>query len=597
MTVLRKGGQLGPFVLDKRVAMGGMAEIWAARRQSDPSRVHALKVLLPNLARDQMLRDMFMDEVRIAERLRHPNIVQVDGVYEDGSWLFQAMELLDGKDLRRLLSACLKAGKRMPVPIAVMIATDVARALCYAHQAKSESGEALDIVHRDVSPHNVIVSKDGVVKVLDFGIARAKERLTKTTRGVIKGKAAYMAPEQALAQPLSPQTDVYALGIVLWEMLAMRRLFKGSSDAVVLAAVCEGDVPPIRLANPDVSEALSAVVMKMLSLRPTQRHASMKKVEYDLLRVLFAEFPDQDDTQAVLTAWVRPLLEPPKGTAVMPNTVLPPLNEDDATSTDTDPLPASLIDANTALKPRIPPPDAQTEAVAIAPGVEAPTEAVAVPDVPVVVGGGADPTIDDLGPQPGRGKQALNALDASTIGVSPVSSSDAADDTLQEVGAEADVARAVARVGLSREAIAEHPTELEGFHNRGPATPSETSRVTPVGPHRSEEVDAKGPTRPYSAEKRQALAPTEAVPAAPVVAARMTVESGPTEPPINRAPPSHAEVLAAAGKLQPSTDPPSAASKVPSIAPMAPRQSFALWWVLGLVVGIAVLLWVWLSTG
>lgn len=298
--------------------MGGMAEIWSAiDTQAEPANndLVALKVLLPELAVDPSLRTMFMDEVRLTMRLQHPNIVRVDGVFEVDHYLFHSMELLDGKDVRRLLSAAVQAGQRFPVSIALKIASATARALSYAHALKSDAGTSLEIVHRDISPHNILVCSNGTIKVLDFGIARAKERATKTAQGVIKGKLSYMAPEQAVAQPVSAQTDVFSLGIVLWEMLAMRRLFVGSSDAVTLGMVCEAQVPSLKEIYADLPDDLCELVHKMLALKPRHRTESMRAVDDGLMRVLYQLDNDVHGDEAV-ESWVAPFLEERPSTQV-----------------------------------------------------------------------------------------------------------------------------------------------------------------------------------------------------------------------------------------------------------------------------------------
>src|SRR5262245_27178012 len=197
---LASGKQLGPFTLDRRLALGGMAEIWLAVQNTERgARPTALKILLTPYARDPTFRGMFADEVRIASRLTHENIVEVYGSFEVEGHLFQAMEIVDGKDLRRVLSTLARAGESFPVALALLVGREVARALAYAHSKRGEDGKPLEIVHRDVSPHNVMLTRNGMVKVLDFGIASAAERLTRTRTGVIKGKISYMAPEQAMA--------------------------------------------------------------------------------------------------------------------------------------------------------------------------------------------------------------------------------------------------------------------------------------------------------------------------------------------------------------------------------------------------------------
>src|SRR5688572_11333405 len=218
-----------------------MAEIWSARRDGQAV---ALKILQPMFSKDQSFRAMFQDEVDIATKLTHANIVEVYGAHEIDGFVFQSMELIEGRDLRRVLSALARASRWFPVRFALYVGQHVARALAYAHARRGEDGRSLEIVHRDVSPHNVMIAMDGRVKVLDFGIARAAERLARTRPGVVKGKIPYMAPEQALAVGVTPQTDIFALGVVLWETLAMRRLFRAESDPELLQLVVRAEVPP-----------------------------------------------------------------------------------------------------------------------------------------------------------------------------------------------------------------------------------------------------------------------------------------------------------------------------------------------------------------
>ena len=175
---------LGPFILREKLALGGMAEIWAAEHEG---RAVALKILQPMFGKDQSFRAMFQDEVDIATKLKHANIVQVFGAHENDGFVFQSMELIEGRDLRRVLSGLARASRWFPVRMALSVGQQVARALAYAHARRGDDGRSLEIVHRDVSPHNVMIALDGRVKVLDFGIARAAERLARTRPGVIKG--------------------------------------------------------------------------------------------------------------------------------------------------------------------------------------------------------------------------------------------------------------------------------------------------------------------------------------------------------------------------------------------------------------------------
>ena len=460
MDVLDAGQKLGSFVLGERIAHGGMAEIWSATDETD--QVCALKILLPILSGDDELRTMFLDEVQIATRLRHPNIVRVMGVHEEGAWLFQSMELLDGQDVRRLLSKSVAAGERIPIAIAVTIARDVARGLAYAHGLRSPDGKAYEIVHRDVSPHNIIVTRDGLVKVVDFGIARAQERLTKTRPGLIKGKIAYMSPEQALGQVVDVTTDVFALGVVVWEMLAMRRLFVGENDAEILGSVCEADVPPVREQNPDVSPALADLVESMLAQRPRWRPESMAVVDARMNRILH-QFDDGPLDRDRLATWAHPRIGR-KSTKLMPPSG-----------------PSEVSTSDHAAPPRTEPTDsgasepAQALEATVGPGLA--TDAV---DVYASVS-----QSDERHPSDPAEIRATIQDEDETDGV-PVVDRATIQDPIEVIGLET---------------IQDDP---------GPEPPTDLAAPL-VSELSGESVDPLGATRPYSVDKQREVAPTEAV--------------------------------------------------------------------------------------
>ncbi len=304
---LARGAQLGPYVLGQRIALGGMAEIWSARRSNDGLDV-ALKVLLSPFSKDENFRMMFRDEVKIATQLTHENIVRVYDAHEIDGYLFLAMELIEGKDVRKILSSLVRQGKALPVPLVLWIVREVARGLSYAHGKRTSDGRSLGIVHRDISPHNVLVAKDGRVKLIDFGIARAGQRLTRTRTGIIKGKIAYMAPEQALAAGITLRTDIFATGIVFWEMLAMRRLFKRGTDVDVIEAVVRAEAPPIREENPDVPQAAADLLHRMLAQKASDRPSSMREVENGINRILARDFEPGAYGKEALSEWSLPIL-------------------------------------------------------------------------------------------------------------------------------------------------------------------------------------------------------------------------------------------------------------------------------------------------
>ncbi|HEX7941225.1 MAG TPA: serine/threonine-protein kinase, partial [Gemmatimonadaceae bacterium] len=234
------------FVILRSLAMGGMAEILLARVRdpAKPERLVVLKRMHRQLAVDREYVKMFVDEARLAITLRHPNVVEVYESGEDDGQCYIAMEYLHGHDLRRVLSQMAK--KRVPMRLAnaLSIARAVCRGLDYTHERTDASGELLGIVHRDVSPHNVLVTYGGRVKLVDFGIAKTTIQLARTRTGILKGKVAYMSPEQALGESLDRRSDVFCIGILLWEMTTGHWLYRRKSELETLKAVVEHDAPP-----------------------------------------------------------------------------------------------------------------------------------------------------------------------------------------------------------------------------------------------------------------------------------------------------------------------------------------------------------------
>lgn len=262
--------RLGRYRLSKRLGAGGMGEVFLATREPENTQV-VVKRVLPNLLGNPRFLRLFLDEMRIAARLEHPNIARIVELAEDrGSW-FVAMEYVDGLDLRELLKRHKEQGDRMPVEVAVHVAGAVAQALSYAHQVRDAQGRLLRIVHRDVSPHNVLVGRNGDIKLIDFGVAKAANKLVHTQAGMLKGKFPYMSPEQSHGKPVDGRTDVFALGIVLWEALTGAYLFRGKSDAQTVKLVRAANVTAASTIRPDVPPALDALLAKALRAEPRAR--------------------------------------------------------------------------------------------------------------------------------------------------------------------------------------------------------------------------------------------------------------------------------------------------------------------------------------
>jgi serine/threonine-protein kinase len=273
---------LGRYALFGEIASGGMATVHLGRLLGPVgfSRTVAIKRLHAQLAKDPEFVAMFMDEARLAARIVHPNVVPMLDVVALEGELFLVMEYVEGEPLARLLRAADERGQRVPLRIVATIITGVLHGLHAAHEAKNDRGEPLGIIHRDVSPHNVLVGADGVPRLLDFGIAKAAGRVHTTREGQLKGKLPYMAPEQIRGNP-SRLSDVYASGVVLWEALAGRRLFKGD-EAEILAAVLEHVIePPSRFA-PDVPPELDALTLRAVDRDPSRRFSSAREMAQSL---------------------------------------------------------------------------------------------------------------------------------------------------------------------------------------------------------------------------------------------------------------------------------------------------------------------------
>ena len=273
-------GSLGKYRLDTRLGGGGMAEVFIASTQGAEgfSRKVAIKRVLPGFSDNPAFAGMFVAEAQLTSRLVHPNIVSVLDFDRDAeNRLFLVMELVEGRDLDALVSSGL-----LPIPVVIFVISEALRGLGYAHDLPI-GADLRGIVHRDVSPHNVLLSWEGAVKVSDFGIAKAKSATEATASVFIKGKPAYMSPEQANGEALDGRSDLFAVGIMLWEMLVGRRLFIGDDTRATLAAVLFGQVPRPRSLRGDIPKDLERVVMKLLERDLPARYRTAEEAIHDLL--------------------------------------------------------------------------------------------------------------------------------------------------------------------------------------------------------------------------------------------------------------------------------------------------------------------------
>ncbi|HWE24224.1 MAG TPA: serine/threonine-protein kinase, partial [Myxococcales bacterium] len=297
--------KFGKYLLLERIAVGGMAEVYAAKSFGVEGfeRILAIKKILPTLGEDPEFVSMFVDEARIAVQLSHANIVQVLELGKHDDSLYIAMEYVAGRDVRHLAQRYRRSGLPMPIPQACAIVARACEALDHAHRKCDASGKALGIVHRDVSPQNVLVSFAGDVKLIDFGIAKAESRLQRTHSGTLKGKFSYMSPEQVHGESIDRRSDVFSAGVLLWELLCGRKLFTGENDLALLDQVRRAEVPPPRSLNPEIPEALESVVLKALAVDRGRRHQWCSELHDDLVR--FAMVGETVFGSRRLSDWMR----------------------------------------------------------------------------------------------------------------------------------------------------------------------------------------------------------------------------------------------------------------------------------------------------
>lgn len=287
--------QFGRYILTAKIAMGGMAEIFRAKSVGAEGfeKAVVIKRILPHFSEDEGFVTMFKDEAKVASHLNHANVVQIFDFDEVDNLFYIAMEYVEGRDLKRVLDQGAKLGKPLSIAQAVYIMIEASKGLDYAHK-RIVDGQPLSIIHRDVSPHNVMVSFNGEVKIMDFGIAKAAARSTKTRVGTVKGKCAYMSPEQARGRNLDPRSDLFALGVCMWEMLTGKRLFVGDSDFETLNNVLKAEVPPPSELNPEVPKELDAIVLRSLAREVDDRQKDVGAFVNELNRWFFSAVPDPE---------------------------------------------------------------------------------------------------------------------------------------------------------------------------------------------------------------------------------------------------------------------------------------------------------------
>jgi eukaryotic-like serine/threonine-protein kinase len=292
----------------ERIAAGGMAEVFRAESAGLEGfkKLVAIKRVLPHLSEKKQFIGMFLDEARVCAHLSHSNCVQVFDIGVGDNTYFIVMEFVDGSDLKGVIEHRKKLNQPFPLEEACLICVRICEGLSYAHELVDSKGHNLHIVHRDMSPPNVLITRFGEVKIVDFGLAKANSQLEKSEPGIIKGKFSYLSPEVAQGMPVDGRTDIFAVGIMLWEMLAGRRLFLGDSDLETVRLVQKAEIPPIRQFNPKVTPDLEKVILRGLAADPAKRYQSARDFGRDLNNMLFhlgRAVSSFDISQLVLPIW------------------------------------------------------------------------------------------------------------------------------------------------------------------------------------------------------------------------------------------------------------------------------------------------------
>ncbi|MRG91127.1 serine/threonine protein kinase [Polyangium spumosum] len=286
---MKQGHQQQRYRVLDRLAAGGMAEVFLAESagiEGFKKRV-AIKKVLPHLSEKKRFIAMFLDEARLSAQLSHSNVAQVFDIGVGDNAYFIVMEYVDGSDLKAIIEFMRKTKRPFPVEVAVYIAEKICDGLAYAHEAKNAEGLPLRIVHRDVSPANVLITKYGEIKIVDFGLAKATSQLEKSEPGIVKGKFGYLSPESTQGSEVDARTDVFAVGIILWEILAQKRLFLGENDLQTVMMVREALVPPLAPHNKDVPQELEKIINRALARDPEKRYQSARELGRALNGFLF----------------------------------------------------------------------------------------------------------------------------------------------------------------------------------------------------------------------------------------------------------------------------------------------------------------------
>lgn len=392
---------LGRFEVGAKIGGGGMATVYLGRdiREDGTEELVALKVIRSELANDEQFTAMFVDEAKILARLSHPNVIQTLEYGVTHGHRFIAMELLNGRTVADAWDVLMAEGEKFDLGMAAWICARVAEGVHSAHELVDEQGAPLSVIHRDVNPTNIFLTHTGDVKLIDFGLARARVRVSKSAEGIVKGKIPYLAPEQAHGQPIDRRIDIYALGTTLWEMSTMKRLFKRDNDIETLKAIRDAHVPDPRETSPDFPEALWRIIDRALRRDRDERYATAEEMRTDLdafarataphvqkiAQLVSRLFPGGEARQA---KWLRDAA----AVRIAAGTMAPPapvpiassslLEEDESPSLPPPPVPAAGSPPSTSPaseRPKLPPPRLPPRRAATATTSEADSTSISSP--------------------------------------------------------------------------------------------------------------------------------------------------------------------------------------------------------------------------
>ncbi len=279
-----RGTRFGKYTLLNRIAVGGMAEVFLARQEGLEGfeKTICIKRIRPHLSSQPNFVRMFLNEAKLAAQLNHPNVVQIYDLGRVNDSYFIAMEYISGRDMSRIIPKAEKAGIPFPMIYALRIASNVCEGLYYAHTKGDAYGNPLNVVHRDITPENILVSFNGTVKIVDFGIAKANTQLEQTRAGEIKGKLSYMSPEQCMGHPLDARSDIFSFGSVIYEWVTGYKLFTGENEMAILKSIIDGKIYPPSYFKEDVPEAVERILMKSLDKDKNKRYQSAWEMQFDI---------------------------------------------------------------------------------------------------------------------------------------------------------------------------------------------------------------------------------------------------------------------------------------------------------------------------